>query len=403
MSHDTSLLNCLRWDADGDRRLQALDAEQWLQLWARLEAREGQPFLARRLQQTGVRPPPDIAVALRGWVQGQAARNLLGRKTALDAIRDVGRPAMLLKGIDLASRIYGNLGLRAMGDMDILVRKEDFPLYNEYFSDRALSCTPPFQAGLLESKDHHHILVRLRDRRILPTELHWRLTKSDDHQLDLDNIWERSLPGDAHDSNVRVMSPNDLLPYLCLHMGHHTFGVPLTQLWDLAELLACPSLQLDWPTVWSRAKEWQATACLELGLHLLSRTLGVDTSRLCAWRPEGPLAASLPDLLSNLGLYPSMDRLAGKNFSLLLSTSSSGPERLNALRKILLPSRADLYAKLNRKAGNPALDSFLYLLYWKNLLSTKAGLVIRRMIRNDPLRQHSERLAIVQRYLTQKR
>ncbi|NIZ01949.1 nucleotidyltransferase domain-containing protein [Thalassospira lucentensis] len=401
MTAASSLLSALRWDKDGEEVLQNLRPDEWNTLFNLLKEKGGQQFLALRLRQTNISAPDLINSQLRLHILGNAARNFAGKQLLFKAIASSGRQAILLKGIDLAGRVYSNLGLRSMGDIDILAQKKDIPAFAEYFTQIGYTCSPTFDEGLFDVDDYHNLTFTKSDASTLPIELHWRLT--DEHDIDLDGIWLRSLAIDAQHKNARVMSSEDLLVYLCLHMEHHYFDVSLTQLWDLAELITDSDTKIDWDIVRARAEEWGATDSINICLHLLTRNLGVTTTQFSSWKPDADLSAIMPCLLDNLGLFPDISKFAGPKLLSLLSSSSSMQERSYALFKGLFPAKAVLRATFNKQENNIILDNFLYLRFWTRLFFIKCRAFRKMKIDYRELHHQGERQLALIRYIREKR
>ena len=101
--------------------------------WPPKNAADAQAFIAR-CNSEGLLPllfeasPPEVRADLEGW-RALLAANRQRSRTIASAIAGLpellGREAVLLKGSDLAFRLYPSPELRPMGDIDVLVRRED--------------------------------------------------------------------------------------------------------------------------------------------------------------------------------------------------------------------------------------------------------------------------------------
>ncbi|MEE9203497.1 MAG: nucleotidyltransferase family protein, partial [Nitrospirales bacterium] len=72
--------------------------------------------------------PPSLRERVRQECLGITARNLAlagELRTLLRTFRDQRIPCLPLRGLALAERLYGSVPPRPMGDIDLLVRKED--------------------------------------------------------------------------------------------------------------------------------------------------------------------------------------------------------------------------------------------------------------------------------------
>lgn len=399
MQDAAALLAALRWDREGEQRLRSLDAGDWDALWSLIRAGEGQPLLARRLKMAGLQAPTEIAARLRRYALAAARRSLAGRATLASALRATGRPLLLLKGVDLAERVYGNVGARSMCDIDFLVREGDIPAFDAHFRAHGYAPTPAPHEVLMRSRRHHHALYCHADPQRLPLELHWRLANDAWYDsIDVTGIWARAqahpgLPG------ALVMAPDDLFLYLCLHLKQHGFDTPLTQIWDLAEMLNAPAFAFDWPTIWRRAADWRLTRTVEIALFLVRSVLGVPTAHISDWTPDAELARHLPDVLTQLGRHPTSDRVTGPRMPVLLSSRSSWLERLHALRDAALPPREEIRALHGRPDDGLWGDCLSYLRGWRHLLRLRGPAVRTSLVGTPTVRAHVERVSALRRHL----
>lgn len=402
--HDAgALLAGLRWDREGEQRLRSFDAGDWNALWSLIQAGEGQPLLARRLRMAGLEAPPEIAARLRRYALTVGRRSLASQAILRSALGTTGRPLLLLKGIDLAERVYGNLGARAMSDIDFLVHEGDIAAFDACLRAHGYVPTPHPHEVLVRSLRHHHALYRHPDPQRLPLELHWRLANDARYDsIDVAGIWARAQPHPALPGAL-VMAPDDLFLYLCLHLKQHGFDTPLTHIWDLAEMLNAPALALapplDWSTIWQRAADWHLTRTVEIALYLVRSALGVPTAGISDWTPDAKLARHLPDVLAQLGRHPTSDRVTGPRVPVLLSSQSSWLERLRALRDGALPSREEVRALHGQPGDGLWRDCLSYLRGWRHLIRLR-GPAVRTSLGGAPaVRAHIERVSALRRHL----
>lgn len=106
----------------------------------------------------------------------------------LSMLAQQGIPAMLIRGLDLASRFYHNPGLRPMSNGDILIPYE--------YKNAAFALA---EKGLLGNKTHTYILkakniaqtIHLEFDGELNVDLHWSIFREYTHDSDASNfIWE---------------------------------------------------------------------------------------------------------------------------------------------------------------------------------------------------------------------
>jgi hypothetical protein len=130
-----------------------------------------------------------------------------------------------LKGPALALALYGDVALRQSNDVDLLVRRDDFP------RTEALLLGWGFSALGAPSEHDRRFL-----RRGLLVELHFELASPRFFPFDIDGIWSRSRRIDFRDKPARAMSNIDLVLYLCAHGLKHGFS-RLIWILDLARAL----------------------------------------------------------------------------------------------------------------------------------------------------------------------
>lgn len=372
------LLSCLRWDAIGDARLSAFDEAGWAGLLDVIEAGRGQPLLARRLARAGIAPPSAVTAALGRASKAVALRNMRGIATLARALAPFERPVLLLKGIDIAQRVYGNLAQRRMGDIDILVHEQDAPACHAALTAAGYTTerTPgPATLGDSHFKEANYLPP---DRGGLPVDLHWRLTGPGfGAKLDLDGIWARSLPSRILGPHSRVMAVEDLLLYLCDHIRHHSFDGPLTQLWDLAEIVEWAGDGLDWELFRQRAADWHFERTVQLTFAQLERDLGVA---IPGTRSPASITALLPSTLTNLGLHPSHEGLNYRHIALVFTASAPLKTRLGLLLRALFPPVEEVAQWQGSAASWRTYAA--YPRYWLEKISRR-GTLIRGWLRGD--------------------
>jgi putative nucleotidyltransferase-like protein len=148
------------------------------------------------------------------------------------------------KGPTLAKAAYGDIALRQFTDLDILVRRSDFPAaaailtregYRQKFDCKALE-TGFFQA----TKD-----VFAHPDGLRQIDLHWGVTpRYFPFAPDLDSLWSRAQRVALDGGNVLAPSPQDLMLALCAHACRHGWNC-LTLVCDIAELLRSRP-DIDW-------------------------------------------------------------------------------------------------------------------------------------------------------------
>ncbi len=191
----------------------------------------------------------------------------------LSALGCRGIRAVVLKGAHLAELVYGNPGLRTLGDIDLLVRPEDLDPTQQTLV--ALGYGPRPRPSVRVQCAYHKSLIPFEKPGAANVDVHWAILERDvAFPVDLDGLWQRTKPINLAGTPAWGLCPEDLLVYLCLHVGYnHAFQIGLQPICDLRETLVRYRDSMDWETVRRRADAWRATKCVGLALALASELL----------------------------------------------------------------------------------------------------------------------------------
>lgn len=186
---------------------------------------------------------------------------------------------LVLKGLPIGLRYYGDPSLRQVGDIDLLVRENDLAHVQRALKRIGFQEAPAeglhtkVQCYLYRRYLTHHIIYRHPDTGTT-LEVHWRLC-TNPYLLPLDPLESEhfeDLP--LGDITLRAMPDEDLLIYLCVHGDNHAWTLLKWQ-FDLPQILAARP-NLDWAKVLYRAKEQGNSRSLHVGLLLARRLYGVS-------------------------------------------------------------------------------------------------------------------------------
>lgn len=265
-----------------DADLASLPDAGWEELLQQASRHGVAPLLYRHLRSSGpdggVDGVPDRVVgSLRDEYLRCATRNTLiyHRLTEVfDALRDAGIPVIALKGAHLAELVYGNVALRSLGDVDLLVRKSDLAGAAGTLEGIGYRPSQPFWIEATCATSHQlPPFIKAGGPMI---EVHWTIEHpGGPFRIDLDGLWQRAQPADINGSSVLVLSPEDLMLHLCLHACfHHRLTIGPRALCDVAAVIRRDQGGLDWEQVAVRAREWGATKPVYLTLRLAREWVG---------------------------------------------------------------------------------------------------------------------------------
>ncbi len=181
-----------------------------------------------------------------------------------------GINAIVLKGVTLAEQLYGNLGLRAVSDIDILVHPENISRAGHLLEEMGYQ-----QFIQSQSWDHpFHEAPYCRQAQFpLVIELHRNLDDENLISFSQGDIWQRAQPLEMQDGEIMVLSPEDNILFLSNHLTKHTTHL-LMLLNDIAELLRKYSKNLDWEYIKRTSREWGLEVAVYNSLKWTHKLLG---------------------------------------------------------------------------------------------------------------------------------
>ncbi len=194
----------------------------------------------------------------------------LGR--VLDGLAAADVPAIPVKGLVVAERLYGTLAARGAADLDVLVHPTDLPAGRQVLLDLGYwqRPEPTFTALVHEFHDPPYYVGE--GNEMVRLELHWNLWADRFFRSDIAGLWDRAVPGTLLDRPVRLLTLEDTL----LHLAIHRSRSALRLRWncDIAELVRAHGTQLDWEAVAERAGRIGARTATWVVLSMAERFLG---------------------------------------------------------------------------------------------------------------------------------
>lgn len=187
-----------------------------------------------------------------------------------------GISVIVLKGPHLAEEIYKDWAVRPMCDFDLLVRVTDVSQANEALKDLGYEASKDFITEI-ETRYNAHSPIFAKKGGFF-VELHWNLElPTGPFSIDLNGVWERAEKTNIAGIDTLVLSNEDLLLHLCIHMSYrHHFALGILPLCDIAETIHCLKKRIDWGKLLKLAEGWRVQRCLYLTLYLSKELLGAE-------------------------------------------------------------------------------------------------------------------------------
>lgn len=230
-----------------------LSPTAWQTLRERSHAEGMDALLFTHAAEAGLLPvmPAGVAEALMAtyrtnWIWNRRLRG--EQQRIVDAILARGIDVVLVKGVTLAARYYGEIALRPIGDIDLLVRPE-----NAADCGRILSSCGYAPLPGREAPTQWHALVNralaYRGNAGMTLDVHWALASLPSYVAAFPQaeIWGSAESLDPSGPSARRLSTADELRFLCFHYAAQHRERRLIWLVDIAEILRSLPATWDWP------------------------------------------------------------------------------------------------------------------------------------------------------------
>ena len=230
--------------------------------------------------------PPSLRERVRQECLGITARNLAltgELRTLLRTFRDQRIPCLPLRGLALAERLYGDIPPRPMGDIDLLVRKEDLSRVQALFQELGFS-EMDRRPGFASTFSYTLKFFVERSLMVI-VEPHWTIAYPPfTDRLDMEAVWNRCVPARVVGEQTLSLGREDLLVHLCLHLTHRD-DAPFLWLYELDRYVRRESDAMRWDVVLSVSHE--------VGVErLVGRALNAVVTKF-----EAPVPADVIDAL----------------------------------------------------------------------------------------------------------
>jgi Uncharacterised nucleotidyltransferase len=257
------------------------------------------PLLHRHLREREDIPREARRELLKQYQRTAYQNRIFAREHAelVDTFVAADVPILVQKGLSIAELAYGNLASRPLIDLMYLVHPPDVVRVADALQTRGFTPTPhgPRQ-GLYRWSCPQFLFRRTSEDLALavlvqPTLVSWPRF----HRFDSERVWSEARPAWVGGREVLVLSPVDLVLYLCLQADNHGFfnraaiatvdpGDLLFAEWsndrlvrfvDIRESIRLYAGEIDWGLLAKRARHAMIAEAVHASLLLTNRLLGV--------------------------------------------------------------------------------------------------------------------------------
>jgi hypothetical protein len=193
----------------------------------------------------------------------------------LDLLDGLGIEVIPYKGVVLSEVYYGDIAMRAAGDIDLFIRRHDLGRIKE--AVRELGYTP--RVGIPKDAEKDYIASGYECSFDSPVgknllEVQWALQpRFYAVDYDMDGLFERAVRVTVGGRCLETPGAEDLLLVLAVHAAKHVWR-RLIWLCDIAQILK--RVKLDWDHLQKRAREVGIERILHVSLLLANRFLGTE-------------------------------------------------------------------------------------------------------------------------------
>ncbi len=220
-----------------------------------------------------------ILPEMKKHAQATVARNLQMTAMLLKVLKlfsGQGIVAVPFKGPVLAEYVYGKLGLRCFGDLDILIEPRDIGRALQLLESQKFVPAIVLSAGQLSAyiKTEDDMVLQCQTSGIV-IELHWEMTgRYLERPMDMDFIRPRLQSLHLFNTDLLHVSSEDLLLYLCIHGTRHMWE-RLEWLCSIAEIIRNKP-DIRWDVLCSLARAMKCSRMLHHSLFLAHKILAVQ-------------------------------------------------------------------------------------------------------------------------------
>jgi hypothetical protein len=313
---------------------------RWKSLFALADRHGAQPLLHQALSGLDDAIPADELRTLMQNYQTNLIKTLLVSRELIrivDRLSALGIEVMPYKGPALAEVLYGDVAMRQSGDIDLLIRPQDFPRVRNAASE--LGYTP--HLALSEKEERAYLKSGYEcafDGAAGPNllEVQWAIQpRFYAVDLDMDALFQRGMTVSVAGQQMKTPCSEDLFLILAVHAAKHVWG-RLVWLCDLAQLMTFPTLK--WDVVGSQAKKLGVARILRVTVHLANHLLGATIPAAAHENlpPDGETTTLAEEIQEHIGSDTEYNVESFAYFRLMLRLRERRADQLRFVQRLAL-------------------------------------------------------------------
>ncbi len=313
-------------------------------------------------------------------------------RNVLRSFEDAGIEAILLKGAALGEHVWENVALREMADVDLLVREEDLDRADAALLKLGYVHSEGCRPKEWYKENHHHLAPYRNPANGTVMEIHRNIVRPNNvFRIDADGLWRRAGAASIGGVDTKVLSPEDSVIHLCLHLSYGgDFVGRVRNLSDICQVIGNNGDSLDWDWVVEEAKERNFERFIYYPLFLAADVMGarIDKEVLESLRRGSNLSKFEDQLLkrvikSSILSGDESSPILPKWFVKRLCSELLSKDRLSYKLVCLLESLSLPPARLTGNSDKKLASRMAFLYYPVHrlfkLLFRLGGMMIRRI------------------------
>jgi hypothetical protein len=291
-------------------------------------------------------------------------------RIAVKALSEKDKSVIALKGIFLVDKIYHDIGLRHMSDIDLLVKKEDAESCRNILIGIGFETKERFKSEFIRSThDTKHLPQLVKDN--VSIELHLK-THTDDceYNVNVDDYWRNAVNTEISKTACLALSPTDLLQHLCLHLDYHFKNgkIQLYSYCDISEVLKFYKDEISWDAFEQSCNKYNCSKNVFLQIYIAHKYFAAPLPEHMQ-KKASDYADEQSERLFISYLKGNEDEIsneiANSNIKKLKQIKGTG-QKLKYLLDDLFPSAAFMRSRYKIKNKS--------LLYWYYIIRLKTGI-----------------------------
>lgn len=302
--------------------------------------------------------PPAVLEELQKLYYTNLSRNTVlyhEFKALISALQDKGIEVVALKGIYLAEKLYEDIALRILSDIDILVHTDKVQeastiLIDNGFKSSNHAIKTSRYYDLIETK---HVPTLFKNG--ISVEIHKSTVINDDFYIPLEDFWKHTISSTISEAKLLVFDIYYQLLHICMHLDEHFIDGRLHFIAyvDLCWLLDKNKTAMDWTIFDEMCERYQCVSSVYPHLYIASTYLHASLPDFI-WRKAETCSTQYYEefFVNSLQTNPHFTPLKKNRNILELKKAKGIQSRLHLLMDDIFPSKSFMVYRYKIKNSN---------------------------------------------------